>query len=152
MADRAVVGRRGDAHEIDAGDGRTIAVHATAAETGGRLGVVDFLHPPNERITPHLHARSDEWFYVVEGRCSFSIADEQHDAPTGTFVYVPKGVVHDYTAGEDGARVLFGFVPAGPEKFFPAMVALRARPDATPQDGEALTIAHDILPPEQFRA
>jgi hypothetical protein len=59
--------------------------------------------------------------YVLEGRLRFRLDEIDHTAPAGSFTFIPRGVPHTWqNAGDDHARILFGFTPASPgmERFF----------------------------------
>lgn len=127
---RVVVSARDSAHRFDAGDGRWFAIRAAAEETAGALGVVEFVHPPGDRVAPHVHSEEDETFYVLEGTCTFHIDERDALAGPGTLVFIPRGTPHHFTVGAEGAHLLFWFTPAGPEGFFPAAHALRERSEA----------------------
>jgi quercetin dioxygenase-like cupin family protein len=42
----------------------------------------------------HLHDHEDESIYVLEGEVIVYVGDTPHEAPAGTFVFMPKGVPH----------------------------------------------------------
>lgn len=107
---------------------------AFAEDTGGALGFVEFVHPAGEKINSHVHLRSDEFFYVLEGQCTFRLGEESQLAGPGSFVFVPRGTTHSYSVGESGGKVVFGFIPGGTEGFFPWVVDARERDDLTDQD------------------
>ncbi len=51
--------------------------------------------------------RHEELYVVVSGRATFTVADEEIDAPAGTLVFVPDpGTVRSARALEDGTAVL----------------------------------------------
>jgi mannose-6-phosphate isomerase-like protein (cupin superfamily) len=53
----------------------------------------------------HLHRNDDEAWYVLEGTLGFVRGDERLEAPAGSAVLVPRGVVHTYwNAGPGRAR------------------------------------------------
>ncbi len=45
----------------------------------------------------HAHADADKLYYVLEGRASFTIGDEQHDVATGMVALAPAGIPHGVT-------------------------------------------------------
>src|SRR6186713_1780245 len=82
--------------------GGSIEIKAVGAQTGGRLSAFESAAAPGEG--PPLHAH-----------------DDVHEAPAGTFVFVPKDVPHTWQNGGDtGGRLLAIFAPAsvGMEAFF----------------------------------
>src|SRR5205814_10309474 len=48
---------------------------------------------------PHIHRHHDESFYVLDGTFEFSLAGRAFTAGPGSFVHLPKGVVHTHRAG-----------------------------------------------------
>jgi hypothetical protein len=62
---------------------------------------------------PHTHTHEDEVFYIVAGHWTFEIGGETIDAPSGTFVWAPRGVEHSWVVDADGARALILTLPGG---------------------------------------
>jgi quercetin dioxygenase-like cupin family protein len=82
----------------------------------GPFAVVEFeLAPGFEGPLPHLHRETTDCFYVLDGSLVFKLDGERRDAPSGTFVRVPPGVVHTFSNPdpEHPARVLNMFAPPG---------------------------------------
>ena len=60
----------------------------------------------------HLHRSDDEAWYVLEGTLGFVRGDEQLEAPAGSAVLVPRGVVHTFwNAGGGEARYVIVMTP-----------------------------------------
>jgi tetratricopeptide (TPR) repeat protein len=78
---------------------RPAGVNAWKADTGGQL------IPPHEE-----DSGSEELYVVVSGRASFTVGEEEADAPAGTLVYAPSEVFRTAVAAEDGTIV---FVAGG---------------------------------------
>jgi mannose-6-phosphate isomerase-like protein (cupin superfamily) len=74
---------------------RAAGVNAWKADTGGRL------IPPHEE-----DGGNEELYVVVSGRASFTVGEEEADAPAGTLVFVPAEVFRTAVAAEDGTIVL----------------------------------------------
>ena len=61
---------------------------------------------------PHLHHRDDEAWYVLDGTLGFVRGDERLEAPAGSAVLVPRGVVHTFwNAGPGSARYVIVMTP-----------------------------------------
>ena len=60
--------------------------------------------------TLHVHHSDDEAWHVLEGELTFRYSDRTETASPGTTVFVPAGVAHTYTAGDD-ARYLIVLTP-----------------------------------------
>jgi quercetin dioxygenase-like cupin family protein len=68
----------------------------------------------------------DEYTYVIEGEVGFEVGGEEFTARPGTLVLKPRGVPHVFwNATDRPAKVLEIIAPAGFEKFFEEMLALR---------------------------
>ncbi len=82
--------------------------------------VVEWAAAPGSPGTPpHLHRATEEGFYVLEGTFGFRMGDRSLEAPAGTFVFVPKGLVHAFwNGGTTEARLLSTISPPGFEGYF----------------------------------
>jgi quercetin dioxygenase-like cupin family protein len=106
--------------------GRTVAVVgdvyrflATGDETNGTYALWETLVPPGGGPPPHVHAREEEGFYVLEGEITFTVNGERLVAPAGTFAHMPVGTPHSFKNESDRpARMLISVAPAGLEKMF----------------------------------
>jgi quercetin dioxygenase-like cupin family protein len=95
---------------------------ATAADTGGRLAVLEQRLTPAGEPPRHVHANEDEAFYVIDGRLAATIGDDTTvSAGPGEFVFLPRGVPHSLHARTAEVRVLVLLTPAGFEQFFAAI-------------------------------
>jgi quercetin dioxygenase-like cupin family protein len=103
---------------------------ATGDQTGGALTAFESRAVPPAAGPPyHLHAREDEAIYVLGGRLRVRLKDAVHEAPAGSFVFIPSGFPHAWqNAGETPARFLVVFTPAAPgmEQFFERAAELPA--------------------------
>ena len=71
----------------------------------------------------HSHDANDDIFYVLEGIMTFLVGDRKIDAPKGTFLRVPAGVVHDFENNSSTrAGVLNIYIPGGFEQEMPGIV------------------------------
>jgi quercetin dioxygenase-like cupin family protein len=87
-------------------------------DTNGAFTVAELTAGPELGPPPHIHRNSDESFYILEGRFDFSLAGHEFTAGAGSFVHLPKGVVHTHRAGGGAsARALVMQTPAGVERF-----------------------------------
>lgn len=102
-----------------------------AEDTGGRLTAFDNVIPPGTGPPVHLHDQQDETWWVLEGQLRFRLADAEHLAPAGSFVWVPRGVAHAFrNDGDVDARLLVMFTPGGIEPFFDQLAAAsQVRPE-----------------------
>lgn len=121
--------------------GGPTVIKADTASTGGSVALLENLVPARQGPPLHVHAREDEFWYVLEGRFRFRADDELLDAPAGSFVFVPRGTRHCFqNVGDAEARILVFFVPAGMERFFEQHARL---PDGPIDPTAYRAIAHD---------
>jgi quercetin dioxygenase-like cupin family protein len=66
----------------------------------------------------HVHAREDEFFYILSGRVTFKIGDNLALAEPGSFVWAPRNVPHTFMFETPTVRMLIGFLPAGQDELF----------------------------------
>jgi Mannose-6-phosphate isomerase len=88
-------------------------------DTDGKQAIVEVISQPENGPPPHIHHREDEAFYVLEGEFSFLCGDSSFTATAGSFIHIPKGMLHTFNnTGKIPGRLLFIITPAGFEKFF----------------------------------
>jgi quercetin dioxygenase-like cupin family protein len=88
------------------------------SDTNGAFTVIELHAGPNVGPPPHIHRNADESFFILDGTFDFSLAGQPFTAGPGSFVHLPKGVVHTHKAGGGAsARALVIQSPAGVEQF-----------------------------------
>jgi quercetin dioxygenase-like cupin family protein len=60
--------------------------------------------------TLHVHHSDDEAWHVLDGELTFRYSDRTETVSSGMTLFVPAGVAHTYTAGEN-ARYLIVLTP-----------------------------------------
>jgi mannose-6-phosphate isomerase-like protein (cupin superfamily) len=88
---------------------------ATASQTDGSFELIDYTGPAAP--PPHVHRMRDEGFYILEGSFSFTLGENDVDAGSGSFIFVPRGTRHGFKV-QPGSRALLFIAPAGLEGFF----------------------------------
>jgi mannose-6-phosphate isomerase-like protein (cupin superfamily) len=93
---------------------------ADGPETGDRYCVSEWsVEPGRPGPGPHSHDSNEELFLVTEGTMTFLVADEWIDAPAGTFLRIPAGMIHDFENRTDEPATAFNvFIPGGFEASF----------------------------------
>jgi quercetin dioxygenase-like cupin family protein len=94
---------------------------AHGEQTGGALTALESSVAPAEGPPFQLHVREDEAICVLEGLVRVRLDEAVHEAPAGSFVFIPRSVPHSWqNAGKSPARILVLFTPAAPgmERFF----------------------------------
>jgi uncharacterized cupin superfamily protein len=80
-------------------------------------------------VLPHVHAREDEYSYVLEGTIGARVGDREVVAGPGSYLIKPRGLMHTFwNAGPGPARLLEVISPAGFEAYF-AELADAGNPD-----------------------
>jgi mannose-6-phosphate isomerase-like protein (cupin superfamily) len=112
----------------------TAVFKADGAETAVRYSVSEWTVAPHSPGSgPHSHESNEELFLVTEGVMSVRVGDQWIDAPRGTFIRVPAGVMHDFENCSSQPATLFNvYLPGGFEPMMPAIVAWFAEHEAKP--------------------
>ncbi len=82
-----------------------------------QYGLLEIVVPEGVGSPWHVHPEEDEWFYVLDGKMTFWVADTQISMEAGSFAFGPKGVPHTFYAEAGGAKALVGFAPMQFEGF-----------------------------------
>lgn len=99
--------------------GERVTVKLTSPQTDGNFTAAEVVSRPGGGVPPHRHRAMDEFFYVIEGEYEFDLDGKPTRAPAGTFVHVPKGVLHGFrNVGKSEARLADFHTPGGFERFF----------------------------------
>ena len=142
---------------VPAGGGKSVQImssqleiKATSENTEDAFAVLEYrLAPQTPGPPPHLHRRTDEAFYVLEGELTFHLDDRSIKAEPGAFVLVPHGVVHTFeNAASSEVRFLEVVTPGAFTGYFEEMVAALPA-GGGPPDPETVTALYekyDIVP------
>ncbi len=100
--------------------GGRMVVKVRDEDTASAYSVHDNTIPPGSPgPRPHIHRNHEEAFYVLEGELTVRVGSRKITAPAGSFVVVPRGVVHQPSnPGTQLTRVLLTFSPSGMDHFF----------------------------------
>jgi quercetin dioxygenase-like cupin family protein len=100
-------------------------------ETEGAMAIIYGEAGPFSGPAAHFHDNEDEIFIVLEGEVEFELEGERFvRGPLGT-AFLPRGKVHSFRTGPNGARCLTLLTPGGFEGFFAEMAKSQYR---LPQD------------------
>ena len=95
----------------------------------------NILPPGSPGLRPHLYRNHDEVFYVIKGTLTVRMGAETGRAPEGSFVVIPRGVVHQPSNPTDRpVHVLLLFPPGGMDRFFGEATERRLPLQAIPAD------------------
>ena len=107
------------------------------------LSALEFTVKPGGGVSPHLHRRHSDSFYVLEGELEFHVGDEVIRGGPGTYALAPPGVVHFFRNVSDApARALNLHTPGGFVEYRRELEELRARGEAPDQ---AFYARHDVF-------
>ncbi len=114
----AVVLLPGQGESITAG-ASTAVMKATAETTGGAFSMSEATFPAGMAgPPPHAHSHTTDTFYVLEGTLHMMVGDREIDAPAGSYILVPPGVVHTFAnTSDEPVRFLNINAPGGWENY-----------------------------------
>lgn len=118
----------------------TAIFKADGAETADRYSASEWVVAPHSPGSgPHSHENNEELFLVTEGVMLIRVGDAWVNAPRGTFIRVPAGVIHDFENRTSQPAALFNvFLPGGFESMMAEIVSWFAENEANkktaPQD------------------
>jgi quercetin dioxygenase-like cupin family protein len=120
--------------------GGRMVVKVRDGDTAGSFSVHDNVIPARSPgPLPHLHRDHEETFYVLEGELTVRVEEREITAPPGSFVVIPRGVVHQPSnPTAEPTRVLLIFSPSGMEHFFEEAAEGRIPLQAIPKDPDIL--------------
>src|SRR5919197_1639111 len=117
----------GEGATIEGPAGGPLTFKVRGEQTNGALTAFENVIAPGDGPPLHVHANEDEAWYVLEGELRFRRDADTASAPAGSFGFVPRGTRHCFqNIGEQPAKVLVLFTPAGMERFFDRFAALPA--------------------------
>lgn len=93
--------------------GSLAVIKLEAADTEGRVSIVEITEPPGAEAPLHVHHKEDETFWVLDGSVRFEVGGATLEAGPGDVAYGPRDVPHSYTVGPEGCRMLFILTPGG---------------------------------------
>jgi mannose-6-phosphate isomerase-like protein (cupin superfamily) len=130
----------GDGEQIRGPAGGPTTIKARAETTNGTLTALENIIAPEQGPPLHFHVREDEAYYILDGYLRFKVDEQFLDAPTGAFVFIPRGMPHCFqNVGTTPARILVLFTPAGMERFFEGQAKL---PPGPPDPDAYRAVAH----------
>jgi quercetin dioxygenase-like cupin family protein len=112
-----------------AGDGNVYAranvatCKITASDTRGTFEIFDEQCKPGFESRLHMHTKSFQVCYVVDGAGEFQLGDQVFHARKGACVNIPPGVPHK-VGSKEGMRMLMVYSPPGLEGMMAAMKGL----------------------------
>ena len=94
-----------------------IEVVVSAADSEGRLSLIESRWQPTFSVPPHYHTTHAETFYIVSGRVEWTIGGKPQVMTAGDLVHIPSNVVHSVrVVGVDPMHSLMFYQPGGYEE------------------------------------
>jgi quercetin dioxygenase-like cupin family protein len=84
------------------GEGKTVGLPGheitfVRKNPDGAYSLIEWVAAPGAPDTPlHLHRKTDEAFYVLEGTFGFQVDKQAFDGAAGTFFFVRRGLEHAF--------------------------------------------------------
>ena len=92
--------------------GGQMVVKVRDEDSGGSYSIHDNVIPAGSPgPLPHLHRGHEETFYVLEGELTVRVGARKITAPQGSFVVIPRSVVHQPSNPQSGRRGSFSSSP-----------------------------------------
>ena len=112
-------------------------VKASRAATNNALAVVEQRLPAGFSPPPHIHHDEDEAFYLLSGRIEAQLGDQKIPAQQGSFLWLPRNVLHGFVVSADGpCTILTITTPAGFAGFVAEVGAATTTTDRLPEPSE----------------
>jgi len=123
-----------------------LRILAATDQTDGAFALGEFVGAEGAWTIPHVHVKSLEAFYVLDGRFTFTLGEVELAAEPGSFVLVPRNTRHHLRAEAGGGRFLTLWTPGGLERMFVELS--RLSPDALrdPNVRRAVSARFDSIP------
>jgi mannose-6-phosphate isomerase-like protein (cupin superfamily) len=97
--------------------GTKMTLKVSGSDSEGKHSLIEMIHPPNTGPALHIHSNAPEVYYVLDGNYSISCGNREYQVHGGDFVFIPKGIPHNYQSGSQGGKVLV-ISPTGLERIF----------------------------------
>ena len=146
-----LISLQGEGQKITA-NGIEVFLKAKAQQTNGQWSMIEYVLPPSlPGPPPHFHNKTQEMFYILDGTLQFVVDGKIINAPSGTLIVVPEGLVHTFkNLSGDYVRFQVWFSPGGLEQYFiDVQELIQNEPVWPPSDMSklvALMAKHDTYP------
>jgi len=97
--------------------GTLMRMHATSAETGGAVSVVEQRAPAGFSPPLHVHAHEDAVIIVLEGELTVQVGEARRKVMPSESVFLPRRVPHTFRA-DVPSRVIEITTPGGSDEFY----------------------------------
>jgi quercetin dioxygenase-like cupin family protein len=87
-------------------------------QTGGSFSLIQIHVSRGSEPPAHTHAREDESYYIQEGAVRYKVGEKIIEVEAGDYIYLPKGISHQFEILTESARLLMWMSPAGLDQWF----------------------------------
>ncbi|MGN6629522.1 MAG: cupin domain-containing protein [Candidatus Nitrosocosmicus sp.] len=119
--------KQGEGIKIDF-RGTKMTLKVSGSDSEGNYLLIEMIHSPNTGPALHIHSDAPEAYYVLDGNYSIRCGKREYQTHPGDFVFIPKGISHNYQSGPKGGKVLV-ISPAGLEGYFKEVADILVRQD-----------------------
>jgi mannose-6-phosphate isomerase-like protein (cupin superfamily) len=116
-AESAIVHLPGEGRAIPMGAFQ-MTLKADGPSTGGAFALLEADEPAGFGPPMHTHEDAAEAFYVLSGEYVIFVEEREYLCPAGSFVYIPRGMVHGFRVGGVPSRKLNIYTPAAMVGYF----------------------------------
>lgn len=102
-------------------NGHLHSILISGKETNGKYSIIYGVETKGHEPPPHIHHNESESFFIIRGRMKFIIKNVVYNATKGTWITLPKGIMHQFKIQSPKVELLLRFEPAGFEDFFKSM-------------------------------
>jgi mannose-6-phosphate isomerase-like protein (cupin superfamily) len=115
-------------------------------QADGAFALVEFRGGEGPWTLPHVHERTSESFFVLDGDFDFECDGEPIAAGAGDYVLIPVGSAHMITARPGGGTLLSIMAPAGLHEMFRALGRLPGDSLRDPVVRREISARYDSVP------
>ena len=117
-----------------------VCIKLASSESPRKMVVVTVSLPAAGFVPPHMHAKEEEVYFILEGAMTMYLGNGEFEVGTGDFVHVPQGTIHGYrNDGAQPCRFLAWTVGGAIDQFFIEMGdKIKNMPDDLPRMPEIL--------------
>ena len=121
-------------------------VKVSSRDSGGGYTLMEDNLKAHFYLGLHRHRTHAETFYILDGSVTFYVDGDWHVAGPGTTLHIPPGVPHGVRQGQEPARMLMIFQPAGFDLFLEELATMTPEDFADTARVDALNAKYDIEP------
>jgi quercetin 2,3-dioxygenase len=101
--------------------GALVTSLCTAAETGGQLNMFTLELPRGAGVPGHVHERTTEGLYILEGSLRVWLDDQEHVLQQGDYASIPPGASHRWEGAAFFTKAVQMSTPGGLEALLPRL-------------------------------